>query len=61
LIEVLFFPVILSEAKNLIFYFQIKKIKKEDPSDLRPQDDEQGKLTKILKQFRNSIDFSPDA
>jgi hypothetical protein len=31
--------VILSEAKNLLFFFSSQKIKKGDPSALRPQDD----------------------
>jgi hypothetical protein len=36
------------------FSFQIKKIKREDSSDLRPQDDEKGKLVKILEQSQKS-------
>jgi hypothetical protein len=35
--------------------FQIKKIKKGDPSDLRPQDDKKGKLAKILWHYRLKI------
>jgi hypothetical protein len=30
--------VILSEAKNIMFFFSNQKIKRGDPSDLRPQD-----------------------
>jgi hypothetical protein len=31
--------VILQPAKNFMFFFSSQKIKREDPSDLRPQDD----------------------
>jgi len=32
--------VILSEAKNLLLFFSSQKIKRGDPSALKPQDDE---------------------
>jgi hypothetical protein len=41
--------VILQPAKNLIFFFSSQKINRGDPSDLRPQGDKKGKLTKILQ------------
>jgi guanylate kinase len=50
--------VILSEAKNLIFSFQVKKSKKRDPSDFVLRMAQKDKFTKILEHSQIYLDFT---